>query len=205
MLGRGISVTSTWPTAVPRSASCPAPTGTRATGPTPPASDYDAPLDEAGRPTPKFEAYRAVIAKHLPARERLPPMPAALPAIRADFPVSSSVRPPRWGSAGSRHRSVQSRPLTQEAIGQDFGFTLYRTRSRSKRGRCARDRRGPRLRGGALGHPRCWGTLDRRLKQTSLDVRLGAGRGPRRARREHGPRQLRAAAPRTTARASPRR
>ena len=37
--------------------------------------DYDAPLDEAGRPTEKYWAYRDVIAKHAPVPDEVPPTP----------------------------------------------------------------------------------------------------------------------------------
>src|ERR1700761_1186118 len=43
--------------------------------------DYDAPLDEAGNPTPKFYKFREVIEKHLPAGEKLLPVPAKAKTI----------------------------------------------------------------------------------------------------------------------------
>jgi len=133
--------------------------------------DYDAPIDEAGRPTPKFEAYRAVFEKHLPRGERLPPVPAALPAIaipRVELPESAPL-------AQLLSTPIRSeRPLTQEAIGQEFGFTLYRTRvDRS----VADVLEVIEVRDYAvvLSGTRVLGTLDRRLRQGSLDVRLAAG------------------------------
>jgi beta-galactosidase len=45
--------------------------------PQPSTYDYDAPLDEAGRPTPKFMAMREVIAKHLSPSVRMPDVPPA--------------------------------------------------------------------------------------------------------------------------------
>ncbi|WP_201985039.1 beta-galactosidase [Hymenobacter rubidus] len=42
--------------------------------------DYDAPLDEAGNATPKFLAFREVIARYRPANQPLPPVPATTPA-----------------------------------------------------------------------------------------------------------------------------
>ena len=133
--------------------------------------DYDAPIDEAGRPTPKFEAYRAVFAKHLPGGERLPPMPAALPAIEIPR-IELRETAPLAQLLSSPVRS--ERPLTQEAIGQDYGFTLYRTRVDRNVADVleiveARDFAV------VLSGTRVLGTLDRRLGQTSLDVRLAAG------------------------------
>ncbi len=40
--------------------------------------DYDAPLDEAGRPTAKYWAYREVIARHAPVPADVPSSPAAV-------------------------------------------------------------------------------------------------------------------------------
>jgi beta-galactosidase len=47
--------------------------------------DYDAPLDEAGNPTPKFFAFRDVIAKYAPVPDELPP--PARPAAVFDVPT----------------------------------------------------------------------------------------------------------------------
>lgn len=59
--------------------------------------DYDAPLDEAGRPTAKFHAFREVIARHVPVPDELPPCPAAAPVFTTrltgagDFVVGAAV------------------------------------------------------------------------------------------------------------------
>lgn len=47
--------------------------------------DYDSPVDEAGRATPKFFALREVIKKHLPKGVTLPdpPLPPHLIKFRA--------------------------------------------------------------------------------------------------------------------------
>jgi beta-galactosidase len=86
--------------------------------------DYDAPIDEAGRPTAKFTAIRAVMEQHLPAGERLPELPAALPMISipefelAEFaPLRAALGVPQSAPA----------PLPMEALGQNYGLVLYRT------------------------------------------------------------------------------
>lgn len=43
--------------------------------------DYDAPIDEAGRATPKFHALRALFEKHLNPGETLPAVPAPNPIV----------------------------------------------------------------------------------------------------------------------------
>ncbi len=86
--------------------------------------DYDAPLDEAGNPTPKFKAFREVIEKHLPAGTVLPPVPTVKPAISTpavQFTRSASV----LSNLPAPVKSVQ--PLTFEALHQAYGFVLYRT------------------------------------------------------------------------------
>ena len=86
--------------------------------------DYDAPLDEAGNPTPKFMAFRSVIQKHLPPGETLPDVPAIKPVVAIDdiqFTESTCIfnilPPPK----------VYPRLLTFEDLYQSYGFVLYRT------------------------------------------------------------------------------
>jgi beta-galactosidase len=86
--------------------------------------DYDAPLDEAGNPTAKFMAFRAVIQKHLSPGETLPDVPAAKPVVPIDeiqfteaTPIFNILSPPRKNSG----------PLTFEDLHQAYGFVLYRT------------------------------------------------------------------------------
>jgi beta-galactosidase len=135
------------------------------------AYDYDAPLDEAGRPTEKFRVLRDVIAKHLSAGEKLPELPAALPMIAVPrFDLSESA--PLTARLPNPVRS--EKPLTMEAIGQDFGFILYRhLPARSAKGTLeiteARDYAVV-----TQGAKR-FGVLDRRQRQSKLDVELAAG------------------------------
>ncbi len=86
--------------------------------------DYDAPLDEAGRPTPKYFAFRGVIMRHLRGSD-LPPVPGPIPMIEIPtFTLTKSVS--LWKSLG---RAIPSaRPKTMEAVGQAYGYILYRTR-----------------------------------------------------------------------------
>ncbi|HEX8145048.1 MAG TPA: glycoside hydrolase family 35 protein [Pyrinomonadaceae bacterium] len=132
--------------------------------------DYDAPLDEAGRPTEKYFALRDVIKRHLPAGTTLPELPAPLPMIelpRIELNESAAL----LSALGPAVRSERPQPM--EALGQDYGFILYRKRvERAARGSLeiqeARDY--------ALIYQgeRRLGVLDRRLKQSSLDVELSA-------------------------------
>ncbi|MCO1580423.1 beta-galactosidase [Crossiella sp. SN42] len=72
--------------------------------PTVTSYDYDAPLDEAGRPTAKYHAFREVIAKYHPVPDAPPPAP---PAPSLTTPLGDPVRlfdnPEAWGSWQHHH------------------------------------------------------------------------------------------------------
>lgn len=130
--------------------------------------DYDSPLDEAGRPTEKFFALREVIKKHLSQGEALPELPAALPAIeipRFELNESASL----FSLLATPFRAEE--PKSMESLGQSFGFVLYRKQigigGEGKLEFEARDYAH------ILHGEKLLGTLDRSLKQTSLDVSIG--------------------------------
>jgi len=86
--------------------------------------DYDAPLDEAGRPTAKFTAFREHITRHLPPGTSLPPIPATNPVIRIprfEMRETAALEP-------MVVKPMQSQqPQTMEQLGQSYGFVFYRT------------------------------------------------------------------------------
>jgi len=87
--------------------------------------DYDAPIDEQGRATPKYLALRKLIGSYLPKKQKLPPIPdpvaaMTLPVIEA-VPFTSV-----WDNLPVAVRSVQ--PESFEEYGQDYGFMLYSTK-----------------------------------------------------------------------------
>ncbi|WP_144713126.1 beta-galactosidase family protein [Curtobacterium pusillum] len=112
--------------------------------------DYDAPLDEAGRPTAKFHAFRAVIERYAP----VPPLPASMEPggsgrlgvgavgavgsvgvgleARVDPATDVAVRLDRVASLRSllpalTEWSTHDAPPTFDALGAASGFVLYRT------------------------------------------------------------------------------
>lgn len=94
--------------------------------PTVTSYDYDALLDEAGDPTPKYHAFREVIARYAP----VPPEPAPAPtpklaptAVELTECASVLDQFPLLAAAVSADR-----PLTMEQLGQSFGFVLYEAR-----------------------------------------------------------------------------
>ncbi|MGH9414422.1 MAG: glycoside hydrolase family 35 protein [Terriglobales bacterium] len=133
--------------------------------------DYDAPIDEAGRPTAKFHALRAVIAKHLHPGEQLPELPAPLPGISIPaFPLAEHAALGQL--LHSPHKSAH--PLPMEALGQNYGLVCYRTRITSAiagtlRPLALRDYARVYRNGGELGE------LVRSRKQVTLPVQLAAG------------------------------
>ncbi len=93
--------------------------------PTPTSYDYGAPIDEAGRPTPKYHALREVMARHLPPGQTLPPIPPPNPIIALPPVAFQEVAPMLKNLPGS-HR--ERWPQTMEALGQGQGCVLYRTK-----------------------------------------------------------------------------
>lgn len=84
--------------------------------------DYDAPLDEAGRPTAKYFAFRNVIARH-EGNQSLPPVPAAIPVVRVpEIPLTQAVS--LWKALPKPAFSEEPQPM--EPLGQSYGYILYR-------------------------------------------------------------------------------
>ncbi|QEM11338.1 glycoside hydrolase family 35 protein [Mucilaginibacter rubeus] len=134
--------------------------------------DYDAPLDEAGNATPKFTRFRQAIQKHLPAGTQLPEVPAAKPTIVIPaFKLTQSVSLLNTLPVAKENIS----PLTFEDLHQDYGFVLYRTvlngnKSGQLKFKELRDYAVIMINGKNVG------TLDRRLNQDSLYLKLPAGK-----------------------------
>jgi beta-galactosidase len=84
--------------------------------------DYDSALDESGRPTPKFEAFRKVIADATGVTP--PPVPDVAPAIAIPA-VRMTEAASLWDNLPSPIHSEQI--LSMEDIGQAYGYLLYRT------------------------------------------------------------------------------
>lgn len=83
--------------------------------------DYDAPLDESGRPTAKYFAFREVIAK---VTHTNPPSESELPEVTKipEFPLTQSVS--LWKVLPKPIHSEQI--LSMEDVDQAYGYILYR-------------------------------------------------------------------------------
>jgi len=134
--------------------------------------DYDAPLDEAGNPTPKFMEFRKVISQHLPAGVTLPDVPPArsaagtsLVTFTGRLSLFDALPPP----------TTHDRPLTFEDLNQAYGYVLYRTEVEGgSTGLLKID--GLRDYGIVFVNGNRAGILDRRLKQDSLQLTFPKGR-----------------------------
>jgi beta-galactosidase len=92
--------------------------------PQPTSYDYDAPLDEAGRPTPKYYALREAILRHLPAGTNVPDVPPSNPVI--EIP-SVTLGESAFLFDQLPDPVLSQVPLPMEMIGQGTGYALYRT------------------------------------------------------------------------------
>jgi beta-galactosidase len=99
--------------------------------------DYDAPLDEAGNPTEKFHAFRAVIAKYAPVPDELPAPASDAPALevalestgdwlpRPDEATAPSTAAPTFEDLGHLGALVRyDAPLPGTAFGGAAAATL---------------------------------------------------------------------------------
>ena len=86
--------------------------------------DYDAPIDEQGRATPKYLMLREMLGAELPAGQVLPPIPEPIPATAVP---EFEMRPftSLWSNLPAPVKSVHPRPF--EMYGQNQGLVLYRT------------------------------------------------------------------------------
>jgi len=127
--------------------------------------DYDSALDESGRPTPKFFAFRDAIARDTGVTP--PPVPEVAPPIAiAPFKLAESV--PLWSTLPQPIES--SSPLTMEDIGQSYGYILYRKRVLVPGGPVKLTFDVPHDYAALFANGALAGTLDRRLGQSALTI-----------------------------------
>ncbi|MEO7213990.1 glycoside hydrolase family 35 protein [Mucilaginibacter sp.] len=87
--------------------------------------DYDAPLDEAGNPTAKYNMLRAVIAKHLPQGQTLPDVPGKKRMTFALEVIKLTGKANLFSNLGLPVEA--EKPMNFEDLDQGYGFVLYRT------------------------------------------------------------------------------
>jgi len=133
--------------------------------PTTTSYDYQAALDEAGRPTRKYWRFREVISKYAGTPPPVPSPPDV--TVIPEFTLEECA--PLTENLGQAVASEH--PLSMEALGQNFGFLLYRTALRSRGGTLTieglRDYAVIMVDGRAIAH------LDRRLNESQVQLPFG--------------------------------
>ena len=131
--------------------------------------DYDAALDESGRPTPKYFAFREIISKYASLK---PPAVPETKSLISFAPVSLNVAAGLFGNLSKPIHSEH--PKTMEEVGQSYGYILYRTRvpANASGDLVINDLQDYAV---VFVNGKKVGTLDRRLKQNSLDLGQVAG------------------------------
>lgn len=131
--------------------------------------DYDAPLDEAGRPRKKFYLLRDVIQRVTGTTP--PALPRALPMNAVtDFELKEGSS--LWANLPAPIASKE--PKSMEDVGQAYGYILYRTHLDAA---ADGDLKIEHLQdyAGVYVNRKLAGTLDRRLGQSELHISAPAG------------------------------
>ncbi len=132
--------------------------------------DYDAPLDESGRPTTKYNLFRDVIAKATGVTP--PPVPSVDPPTSIPA-VTLTQSASLWRNLPDGVRTDHL--LTMEDLDQAYGYILYRTFSTDKGD-------FDLVLDGLHDYARIYinenlvGTLDRRLDQNHLSIHIPAAK-----------------------------
>ncbi len=132
--------------------------------------DYDSPLDESGRVTPKYELLRKTIAE---ATGKTPPAipDTAPPTTIAPFALNESIS--LWKTLPEPVKSES--PLSMEDLDQSYGYILYRTTvSGPAHGKLNFQMLHDYAQVFVDG--KLAGTIDRRLDQQSLALDLPSGK-----------------------------
>ncbi|WP_337101043.1 glycoside hydrolase family 35 protein [Paenibacillus sp. YIM B09110] len=97
--------------------------------PTATSYDYDAPLDETGQPTAKYEAVSEVLARHAGQSSDILHGMLPAPAERAAYGrVEMQEQANLFGQLNALSEAVRSPvPLPMEKVGQSYGFICYTT------------------------------------------------------------------------------
>lgn len=85
--------------------------------------DYDAPINESGKPTQKFYAVRDLLARYLPESETLPEIPDTIPVISIPTIAMTEIAPV-FDNLPLSKQSDDIRPM--EMYDQGWGSILYR-------------------------------------------------------------------------------
>lgn len=142
--------------------------------------DYDAPMDEAGDPTDKYHALRAVIAEFFPMPNIS--VPLALPKLAVRDPVlldhvADLLAPMARNILGKAPMTAHTPNVSFEALDQYSGFVLYETELPARFERDPSVLRVPQLHDRAivLIDRRIVGTLSRENRANEMPISAAAG------------------------------
>ena len=100
--------------------------------PTVTSYDYDAPLNEAGDPTPKYYAVREVLSKYVDIDDDIP---VKLSPKKSYGDVTMTRKALLFASLDKLSEPVERTcPEPMEKLGQNYGFILYRTQLNGYKG-----------------------------------------------------------------------
>jgi beta-galactosidase len=85
--------------------------------------DYNAPIDEAGRTTPKYYALRTLLSQRLNLKL---PDPPADPAVIEIPAINFTESEPLLSTLPTQPTLVADQPVSMENLNQNYGFVLYR-------------------------------------------------------------------------------
>ncbi len=132
--------------------------------------DYDAPINEAGNPTPKFFAYRELVEKYGPKGIKIPDVPEKKKAIKIE---TIKLNEAAFLKNFKPEVVKNNKPLSFEDLNQGYGYVLYQSELNEGEGwlkiKELRDY------GVVLLNDRRLGVLDRRKKLDSIFVKVPAG------------------------------
>jgi beta-galactosidase len=129
--------------------------------------DYDAPIDEAGRPRSKYFAFRKLITQV--THTTPPPVPQTAPLLNFP-PITLNRSLSLWSALPPPIQAAQ--PPSMEDLDQAYGYILYRTRISGTSGRQTLSFAALHSYARVYLDGRLAGTVDRRLGQQSLDLNL---------------------------------
>jgi beta-galactosidase len=135
--------------------------------------DYDAPLDEAGDPTPKYFAFRKVLGRYT----TLPDLPQTIPAPKLKIgKVTLTGRVGLFEALSTLAEAISSpTPEPMEALGHNTALILYRTRLNASGMRAPLTLRGLHDRAQIFLDGILLGTLEREHHQETLEIDIPTG------------------------------
>jgi beta-galactosidase len=132
--------------------------------------DYDAPLSEAGDPTPKYYAFREVLGRYT----SIPNLALAKPVPKqalASVPLTESVT--LFDALTTLATPIQATsPEPMEYFDQQYGFILYRTTVSGPRAKAQLTLRGLHDRAQVFGNGQLLGILERAYPDASLPLTI---------------------------------